>query len=258
MNSLLSRIRQGEKLCGTIVCLSDPSLCEIMANAGYDYIWIDMEHSYLSCKEVLCHLNTARSVGTAAIVRVPQDDLTVTKKVLEMGPDGIIFPMVRTAEEVNKLIDFTLYPPYGSRGFGPQAAVGYGYFDTPAYVKNTEKNVCRFIQIEHKEAVENLEEIIKNPYIDGYIFGPNDLSGSLGMLGDPFREEPLALIKHTISVLRENGKYIGTSIGETSPEAISYWHELGVDMISAGSDFRFLQMLTETTFQTLKNEHREK
>ena len=56
----------------------------------------------------------------------------------------------------------------------------------------------------------------------------------------------------------ENGKYIGTSIGETSPEAISYWHELGVDMISAGSDFRFLQMLTETTFQTLKNEHREK
>ena len=79
MNTLLSRIRQGEKLCGTIVCLSDPSLFEIMANAGYDYIWIDMEHSYLSCKEVLCHLNTARSVGTAAIVRVPQDDLTVPK-----------------------------------------------------------------------------------------------------------------------------------------------------------------------------------
>ncbi len=80
--------------------------------------------------------------------------------------------------------------------------------------------MCRFIQIEHKDAVENLEEIIKNPYIDGYIFGPNDLSGSLGMLGCPFREEPLAMIKHTIRVLKENGKYTEVSIGEASSEAI--------------------------------------
>ena len=256
--TLREKIESGKKMIGMHICLNDVAVARGAALAGYDYIWIDLEHSNLSLENLLSFILVVQATGTAAIVRVPMDDLTYTKKVLEMGPDGIIFPMVRTAEEVNKLIDFTLYPPYGSRGFGPQAAVGYGYFDTPAYVKNTEKNVCRFIQIEHKEAVENLEEIIKNPYIDGYIFGPNDLSGSLGMLGDPFREEPLALIKHTISVLRENGKYIGTSIGETSPEAISYWHELGVDMISAGSDFRFLQMLTETTFQTLKNEHREK
>ena len=256
--TLREKIESGKKMIGMHICLNDVAVARVAALAGYDYIWIDLEHSNLSLENLLSFILVVQATGTAAIVRVPMDDLTYTKKVLEMGPDGIIFPMVRTAEEVNKLIDFTLYPPYGSRGFGPQAAVGYGYFDTPAYVKNTEKNVCRFIQIEHKEAVENLEEIIKNPYIDGYIFGPNDLSGSLGMLGDPFREEPLALIKHTISVLRENGKYIGTSIGETSPEAISYWHELGVDMISAGSDFRFLQMLTETTFQTLKNEHREK
>jgi len=73
-----------------------------------------MEHTYTSYKEVLCHLNAARSTGTPAIIRVPQNDLTATKKILEMDPDGIIFPMVRTAEEAKALIDMTLYPPRGS------------------------------------------------------------------------------------------------------------------------------------------------
>ena len=114
MNKLKERIKKGERLCGAIVSLTDPCLCEIFGNVGFDYIWIDMEHTYTSYKEVLCHLNAARSTGTPAIIRVPQNDLTATKKILEMDPDGIIFPMVRTAEEAKALIDMTLYPPRGS------------------------------------------------------------------------------------------------------------------------------------------------
>ena len=253
--TLREKIESGKKMIGMHICLNDVATARIAALSGYDYIWIDLEHSNLSLENLLSFILVVQATGTAAIVRVPMDDLTYTKKVLEMGPDGIIFPMIRTAEQANRLIDFTLYPPYGSRGYGPQAAVGYGFESSSDYVANTCKNICRFIQIEHKEAVENLEEIIKNPYIDGYIFGPNDLSGSLGMLGEPFREEPMALIRHTIRVLRENGKYIGASIGETSPEAIDYWHKLGVDMISAGSDFRFLQMLSDETAKTLRRVH---
>ena len=117
MKNLREKIDNKEKILGTLVCLTDPCLCEIMGNIGYDCVWIDTEHTYMSYKEVLCHLNAARSADIPAIVRLPQNDLTSTKKILEMGPDGIIFPMSKSAEETKALIDMTLYPPDGNRGF---------------------------------------------------------------------------------------------------------------------------------------------
>ena len=123
MNKLRERLNKKEKILGSIVSLTDPCLCEIMGNAGFDCVWIDTEHTYMSYKEVLCHLNAARSASIPAVVRLPQDDLTATKKILEMGPEGIIFPMVRSADELEHLIDMTLYPPLGSRGFGPLRAI---------------------------------------------------------------------------------------------------------------------------------------
>lgn len=251
MPSLRSRILNGEKLCGTIVCLSDPSLCEIMANAGYDYIWIDMEHSYLSCKDVLCHLNTARSVGTSAIVRVPQDDLTVTKKVLEMGPDGIIFPMVRSAAQARELMAATLYPPLGSRGFGPMRAIGYGARDVAEYTGAGSLDLCRFIQIEHMDCIKDLEEIASMEYIDGFIFGPNDLSGSMNRLGDVFSPEVTGKLREAIAVLRKHGKYIGLAGGHT-PEVLKFWSALDIDMITAGSDWTFLYDQSVRTLQDMR------
>ena len=83
MNILRKKIQNKENILGTLVSLTDPCLCEIMGNAGYDCVWIDMEHTYISCKDTLCHLNAAAAAGIPAVVRLPQDDLTVTKKVLE-------------------------------------------------------------------------------------------------------------------------------------------------------------------------------
>ena len=124
MNLLRERMQNG-MIRGTLVSLSDPALCEIMGNAGYDCVWIDTEHTYMTERDVLCHLNAARAANIASVVRVPQNDLTATKKVLEMGPDGIIFPMVRSKREMDALLEMTLYPPHGTRGFGPLRAIGY-------------------------------------------------------------------------------------------------------------------------------------
>ena len=168
---LKQKILNGEKIIGTHINFSDPSVGRIAGLAGFDYIWIDTEHNYISFESLLSQIIAVRSTGTDVIVRVPQDDLTATKKVLEMGPDGIVFPMVRSAEEADRLISYTLYPPYGRRGFGPMNAVGYGAFDTLDFVANNHKSMCRFIQIEHIDAVKNLDEIMKNEYIDGYIIG---------------------------------------------------------------------------------------
>ena len=239
MNILKQKILEGKKLCGTLVSLTDPALSEILANAGYDYIWIDMEHTAISFKDALCHMNAARAYGVPSIVRVPQDDLTFTKKVVDMGPEGIIFPMLRTAEQAKRLIDMTLFPPLGTRGFGPLRAIRYGADDSKKFTAEGSLDMCRFMQIEHIDCVENLREIVKIPYIDGFIFGPNDLSGSIGEIGRVFDKNTMDLLKKSIEILRENGKYIGLAGGFTR-DTLEKWSELDLDMMTLGSDWTFL------------------
>lgn len=243
-----------EKVCGSLVSLTDPCLCEILGNAGFDFIWIDTEHTYMSYKEVLCHLNAARSVGVSAVVRVPQNDLTFTKKILEMDVDGIIFPMVKTAEEAKALMDMTLYPPRGTRGFGPMRAIRYGADDAAEYTEKKSLDICRFIQIEHIECIDNLEEIVKVPYIDGFIFGPNDLSLSQGGIGEKTKTQTEANIKKAISILKKHGKYIGISVGH-SEETIQYWSQFPVDMFVAGSDWTFVYSEAQKTRHLLDGYH---
>ena len=257
MNPLKEKIKAGKAICGTHVQLSDPAICEIYGQLGYDYIWLDSEHSTLSFREIYNSLNAANLRGTPVVVRVPQDDLTFTKKVLEMGPDGIIFPMVNTPEEANRLIGYTLYPPYGTRGCGPMRAVLYGGIGLKEYTTEDHLDICRFIQIESHIAIENLEKIAENPYIDGFVFGPVDLSGSLGCITEVLDEngETQQWMRKAIAILKAKGKYIGISYGDTRPEVIKHWHDMGIDMISVGSDFGYLYEQGKKALETLRSVH---
>lgn len=254
MNVLRKWIESKKKICGTVMSLTDPCICEIIGNIGFDCVWIDMEHTYMSPKDVLCHLNAARSTGMPSMVRVPQDDFTVTKQILEMGPEGIIFPMVKTAEEAKRLMEMTLYPPLGNRGFGPVRAIKYGASDVREYVYNSSLEMCRFIQVEHIECIENLEEIVKIPHIDGFIFGPNDLSGSIGELLNIYDGPTVSLAKRAIYILKKHDKYIGLA-GAMDETAIKFWSELGVDMIMSGVDWDFIYSAGKQTLKNLHNYH---
>lgn len=255
---LKEKIKNKEKTVGMYVQLSDISISRIAGLSGYDFVWVDMEHSYTSFETVFAHIMAIKTTGTPVIVRVPQDDLTATKKVLEMGVDGIIFPMVKTAEEINRLMADTLYPPYGTRGFGPMGAIDYGFKKPFEYTKENHKELCRFIQIEHKDCIENLDEIMKNEFIDGYIFGPNDLSGSYNMLGDIFSDKITNIITDTIDKLHENGKYAAIASGGYSEEILSHWSSLGPDMLIAGADFDFLRDGALNNRLTLERIHKSK
>ncbi len=252
MNNLRYQLNKKEKICGTLVSLTDPCLCEIVGNAGFDCVWIDMEHTYMSCKDVLCHLNAAKSVNISSVVRLPQNDLTATKKILEMSPDGVIFPMVKSEEELNDLIATTLYPPHGTRGFGPMRAIGYGALDAKDYVENTSFDLCRFVQIEHIDLIEDLEQIAKNPFVDGFIFGPNDLSASLGDFLNVFGEKTFSKIKYATDVLKKHGKYVGLA-GGMSQTDIKTWSKLDLDMLFAGADWCFVYNQGKETLERMKN-----
>jgi 2-dehydro-3-deoxyglucarate aldolase/4-hydroxy-2-oxoheptanedioate aldolase len=255
MNPLKARVLRGEKLVGTIVSLLDSANVEIFGTLGYDFVWIDMEHTAIGYPEALSHMNACRASCTSALVRVPQNDLTATKKILDMGPEGIVFPMVRSAEEASALIEMTLYPPRGTRGFGPMRAIGYGDTDAKAYTDEGHLDLCRFIQIEHIDCIRALPEIVKNPYIDGYIFGPNDLSGSLGCMGEPFSDKVTDAINEAIAILRAHGKYIGLAVGH-SRESLAHWSRFDVDMITAGADWNFLYELGKKNLANLRAFHK--
>ena len=255
MNKLKSKIKRGEKICGTIVNMRDVCVSDILSRIGYDFLWIDFEHSYLSYEDILIHTTVAKGNGTPVIVRVPQNDLTATKKVLEMGVDGIIFPMVKTAKEADHLIDFSLYPPDGNRGFGPMASIGYGLFDATEYVKSANMDICRFIQIESKEMIDELDAIMKNEFIDGYIFGPNDLSGSINDFLNVYGEKTTTLMEHAIQKLKKNNKYVGIATGSAKKEVVDHWHDLGADMLCAGADFGFVTDGAKELLRIFQNQH---
>ncbi len=246
------KIRNCNPVCGPIVHLGDVIPTEIFAALGFDYIWLDMEHTTLSPEQVHHHILAARNEGVAAIVRVPVHDLTMTKRIMEIGPDGIIFPMVTGYDDAKELLSWTLYPPLGARGCGPKAAVRYGLDSEPDFYKNGHEKTCRFIQVELESAAKEIEKIVTIPHLDGVILGMHDLSGSIGRLGDVFCKENLVLAQHTIDVCRVNHITVGTATFAIDEETLSRYHSMGMNMLTAGSDYDFMLRLGRETLERMR------
>lgn len=252
--TIKEKVEKGLKICGTHVNLVDPVVTEIFGHLGYDFIWVDMEHTALSPMEVYNHILAAKSAGTPVFVRVPVDDLTFAKKVLEMDIDGIVFPMVKNAEHAKELLDITLYPPYGKRGCGPKGAIRYGIDDEPEFYRTKHlKKLCRFVQIELKSAAEDAEAIAALPYLDGCVLGLYDLSGSIGEPGNIFSEQNLALVNHSIKAFKEQGKTVGVSTFSTDSETLARYNNMGINMISTGADYVYVLEKAKETLGTIKN-----
>ena len=224
-------------MLGTHVNLVDYRICEILGHIGFDYLWIDMEHISTDFKTVEMNLIAAKATNTPCIVRVTWNDIPSIKRVIEMGPDAIVVPMVNSIEEAKRAIDTCIYPPEGKRGFGPCRAVDYGMADTLQYIENGHKEMCRFLQVEDYRAVDIIEEVAQIPYMDGFIIGPMDMSGSVNELGYALTSQKTnKLIDTAIMKAHACGKPIGFSTGSDSPKELEHWISKGVDFISASTD----------------------
>ena len=235
MNQFKERLLKGEKLIGFEVDLAEPCISEMVAACGFDFIWVDTEHQAMDYETVLNQIIACKAGGAASIVRVPQNEPFLAKRVLEMGPDGIIFPNVNSATELKKAMDACLYPPYGKRGFGPKRACGYGRIDLFDYIKEAKDAMCRFAQLEHIDAINDLDNMLKVEGCDGFIVGPCDLSGSIGLLNETKHPKVVALMKTAIEKCKAAGKPIGVAAAYT-PEDVKFWYDLGFQFLSAGTD----------------------
>lgn len=255
LRNALHRARDtGTPVIGGHVFLTDPSLSEAMACFGYQFIWIDGEHGAFDRERLLSHIVAANAGGAAAIVRVTTNDPALIKPVLEMGPDGIIVPMVCTVAEAERAVAACRYPPTGVRGFGPRRAIRYGAMSGGEYLAGADESILKIVQIEHAEGVRNLPEILRVDGIDAVIIGPNDLSASVGKLGKLKDPEVTALYDRIIAACKEAGMPCGTSIGPNDRDYVADWIGRGIDYISCGDELAFMAAGSASIISFIKDQ----
>ena len=238
-DKLQRKLDHHEMITGAYIFGGLPIMTEAMAQCGFDVLWIDMEHTTIGIESLVNNLIAAKAGGTPAWVRIPWNDPVRAKPVLDAGADGIIFPYVCTAEEARQAVQACAYPPEGIRGYGPLRALNYGGITQMEYVHKTFRRCHRVIQIEHIEAVKNLKEIAQVEGVDAFIVGPNDLSGSVGRIGEVRRPEMFELYREIASVLKEAGKPFGVATGPNET-FLREWVELGATILFAGNDVGFV------------------
>jgi 2-keto-3-deoxy-L-rhamnonate aldolase RhmA len=194
-------------LAGTLLSMSAPQVAEIISDSGFDWVLIDMEHSSISLENVQ---NALQIMGDKIlkIVRVPGNDPIWIKRILDTGCDGILVPMVNTPDEALQVVQSSKYPLEGRRSVGLSRAHRYGpgFKD---YVENANRDLLIMIQIEHKDGVKNIDEILKVNGIDSIFIGPYDLSASMGLTGQLDHPE----VKGAIQLIKDKCRQAGLPYG---------------------------------------------
>ena len=178
INNFAKRLRSNEVLTGTLVSLPSPEICELLANIGYDWLFIDAEHGAFNPQQAQTMLQAA--TPTPCLIRVPADETIWLKKALDIGAAGVIVPQVHNATQAKKIITNCKYAPAGDRGIGIGRAHKYG-IDFERYLKNANEETAVVLQAESSEAVENINAIVALEGVDAILIGPYDLSASMGI-----------------------------------------------------------------------------
>jgi 2-keto-3-deoxy-L-rhamnonate aldolase RhmA len=231
MNNLEQAIeaKDGKPLIGAAVCSYNPAFVEVIAELGYDALWIEMEHQFVtfSQAEDLCRI--ASGLGLLTMIRIPDSRRENVLKAAECGPDIIDLPMCNTVEVVEEFVGHARYAPEGRRGFyGASRAVRYS---AASQIADEQKRVncelCLMAQIETIEAVERVSELCSVPGIGAVMIGPGDLSASLGVTGQTRDPSVMDAIGRIIDGAKAAGRRVAVAMG---PPDVQRWIERGADV----------------------------
>jgi 2-dehydro-3-deoxyglucarate aldolase len=242
---------------GSWITLNHFSVAEIMADAGFDWLCVDMEHSVTDYFEAQQLIATIQTKGIKAYVRVGENNTRIIKRVLDAGADGIIVPMVNSREEALKAIHAVKYPPVGKRGVGLARAQKYG-FGFEEYKDKYADDIKLIVQIEHVDAVNNLEEILSLDEIDGTFIGPYDLSGSMGKPGRYDDEDVKAVLSRYEEIVKKYDKLIGFHVIQPDYHLVLDKIDLGYNFIAFSLDTLFLGHIARNQMNSLKQNLKNK
>ena len=237
---------------GSWITLNHISIVEIMADAGFDWLCVDLEHSVIDYYGAEKLIATIEAKGCVPYVRVGANDPLIIKRVLDAGAKGIIVPMINSKIDAEKAVNAVKYPPLGNRGVGLARAQGYGFnFEEYADTINNETRVI--VQIEHIDAINNLEDIITVDGIDGTIIGPYDLSGSMGKPGKYEDSDVVDVLRKYEEVSKKMDKPMGYHIIEPNHKLVLEKIKNGYTFIAFSLDILFLGTICRQEMNSLRN-----
>lgn len=249
-NSLRAALRQGAITFGSWLQFGHTAIAELMVQAGFDWLAIDMEHSTIGIDTLQPLIQVIELSGCVPLVRLSSNDPVLTKRVMDAGAHGVIVPSVNSPQEAEQAVRSVKYPPSGSRGMGLGRAQGYGA-RFQEYVRELEQFSVVIVMLEHRDGVEQVEKILRVPGVDGVFVGPYDLSASFGVPGQ--LDHPLVhtAMARILGAAREAGVAPGIHVVHPPVEQVRDRISEGFRFIAYGGDMLFLLPAVRSAIEEL-------
>ena len=234
-NKLLEALRGRTVSLGAWVQIGHAAVGEVFARAGFDWVCVDLEHGAIGIEAMTDIFRGLSGYDCAPVARVPANDPVWIRRSLDAGAAGIIVPMVKSGEEAEAVVRAAMLPPRGERGFGFGRANGHGV-DFHAYVETANDDIAVIVQIEHKDAIRNLDDILSVDGVDAAFIGPYDLSGSMGVPGRLDHPDVVAALQTFLAACAKHHVPPGAHIVHPDSEAVCKAVNDGYRMLALGLD----------------------
>jgi 4-hydroxy-2-oxoheptanedioate aldolase len=227
-------VLRGDPFFGCSCVLGSSLTVEMAGKAGFDWLWIDMEHGAGGEHTLIAQLQAASAAATAAVVRVAWNEAPRFKRVLDMGASGVVVPYVNTAEEAERAVKAMRYPPQGIRGIARfHRAAGFAQ-EFESYFSAANHSLLTVVQVETKEAVKNVESIAAVEGVDVVFLGPMDLTTNMGLSRQYEHPDFLEAVDIIRKACEKHGKIAGTFI--PTQDSLEWYFEKGYTFLVVASD----------------------
>jgi 4-hydroxy-2-oxoheptanedioate aldolase len=254
-NKLKEIFKAGKPAINGWLQIPNSFTAELMANQGWDSLTLDMQHGVIDYSNAISMLQAISTTNVVPLARVNWNEPGQIMKILDAGAYGIICPMVSNKKEAENFVQACMYPPNGYRSYGPIRGLVYGGTD---YAEKANDEILKFAMIETKESLDNLDDIMQTPGLDGIYIGPADLSLAIGEKpsfdkpeGDPVYDVVMNILEHA-----KNNKIIA-GIQNGQPEYADKMIKKGFQLVTIGSDQRYMTGAAKTALSKLKKNPKE-
>lgn len=245
MNKLKNALKNKEITIGTWMQIGHPASAEILANNGFDWICVDLEHGVIDLENMAGIFRAIERFDCVPVARIPANDPIWIHRTLDAGARGLIVPMIKNKQQALSAIREAKYPPIGTRGFGYSRANAYGA-DFQEYIKKVNDDIAVILQIEHIEAINNIDEILSLNDFDGTFIGPLDLAGSMGTVDNLDDQSFKLALKKYRDLSQKHAIPTGMHLVRPNKQNIKKAIDDGYRMIALGLDTIFLQERSST------------
>jgi len=238
-NTFKQALARRQPQFGLFLGLANPISAEILASCGYDFLMIDAEHGPGDVLGVQAQLQAMAAYPVQGLVRPASQDPALIKRLLGVGAQTLLVPMVDTAEQARAVASAMLYPPRGIRGVGTGLERGARWNAVPDYFERVQDQTCLIVQIESRTALRNLDEIASVDGVDAVFLGPSDLAASMGHLGKPGHPEVRQAVGQALARLKALDKAAGVFCAD--PALAAAYQAEGASFLALGADTGLLR-----------------